>query len=60
MDDLYETHFDAKGVFPYAFIRRVSEGGYSFSQDYVYNQARGEVTTQKKVTHKVPNVCRTC
>ncbi len=54
VDDLYETHFDAKGVFPYAFIRRVSEGGYSFSQDYVYNQARGEVTTQKKVTHKVP------
>jgi hypothetical protein len=37
-----------KGVFPYAFIRRVSEGGYNFSQDYVYNQQRGEVTTQKK------------
>jgi hypothetical protein len=54
VDDLYETHFDAQGVFPYAFIRRVSEGGYNFSQDYVYNQHKGEVTTQKKETHKVP------
>ncbi len=54
VDDHYETHFDAKGVFPYAFIRRVSEGGYKFSQDYVYNQIKGEVTTQKKQTHKVP------
>jgi len=54
VDDLYETHFDAQGVFPYAFVRRVSEGGYNFSQDYLYNQNRGEVTTQKKVTHKVP------
>lgn len=54
VDDYYETHFDAKGVFPYAFIRRVSEGGYNFSQDYLYNQHKGEVTTQKKQTHKVP------
>jgi hypothetical protein len=22
VDDRYETHFDAQGVFPYAFIRR--------------------------------------
>lgn len=54
VDDLYETHFDAQGVFPYAFVRRVSEGGYKFSQDYLYNQQRGEVTTQKQATHKVP------
>lgn len=54
VDDYYETHFDAKGVFPYAFIRRVSEGGFEFSQDYLYNQHKGEVTTQKKETHKVP------
>jgi hypothetical protein len=54
VDDYYETHFDARGVFPYAFIRRVSEGGYEFSQDYLYNQHKGEVTTQKKQTHKVP------
>lgn len=54
VDDHYESYFDAQGVFPWAFIRRVNEGGYKFSQDYVYNQHRGEVTTQKKVTHKVP------
>ena len=54
VDDHYESYFDAQGVFPWAFIRRVNEGGYTFSQDYVYNQLKGEVTTQKKVTHKVP------
>lgn len=54
VDDHYESHFDAKGVFPYAFVRRVNEGGYKFSQDYLYNPFKGEVTTQKKVTHKVP------
>lgn len=54
VDDYYETHFDAKGMFPYAFIRRVSEGGYNFSQDYMYNPHKKEVTTQKKETHKVP------
>jgi hypothetical protein len=54
VDDHYETNFDAEGVFPYAFIRRVSEGGYNFSQDYLYNQHKGEVTTQAKKTYKVP------
>ena len=31
----------------------MSEGGYKFSQDYLYNQQRGEVTTQRQVTHLV-------
>ena len=48
VDDHYETNFDAKGVFPYVFMRRVSEGGYEFSQDYVYNQHQREVTTQEQ------------
>ena len=54
VDDHYETYFDREGVFPWAFIRRVSEGGYNFSQDYVYLQHRQQVNTQKKQTHAVP------
>jgi hypothetical protein len=54
VDDHYETYFDAEGVFPWIFVRRVNEGGYKFSQDYVYMQHKREVTTQKNQTHKVP------
>jgi len=54
VDDYYETYIDAEGVFPWAFVRRVNEGGYKFSQDYVYLQHRREVLTQKNETHKVP------
>ncbi len=54
VDDHYETFLDAQGVFPWVFVRRVNEGGYKFSQDYVYKQHRREVTTQREKTHKVP------
>ncbi len=54
VDDRYETYFDAQGVFPWMFIRRVSEGGYDFSQDYMYKQHRREVVTQEKKTYAVP------
>ena len=55
VDDRYESYFDAQGVFPWVFQRRVSEGGYEFSQDYVYHQHKRQVTTQEKETHKVPS-----
>ncbi|HMC98378.1 MAG TPA: DUF3108 domain-containing protein, partial [Flavobacteriales bacterium] len=42
------------GVFPWVFRRNVSEGGYDFTQDYVYNQHRHEVSTQEQKTYKVP------
>ncbi|MBS1581413.1 MAG: DUF3108 domain-containing protein [Bacteroidetes bacterium] len=54
VDDLYETYMDAEGVFPWVFIRRVEEGDYSFSQDYLYMQHRRQVTTQEKKTFDVP------
>lgn len=54
VDDRYETWFDKKGVFPWVFQRRVSEGGYEFSQDYLYMQHRRQVSTQKERTHDVP------
>lgn len=54
VDDKYQTYFDAKGVFPWIFIRNVSEGGYEFSQNYEYTQNRREVKTQEDKVYKVP------
>jgi hypothetical protein len=54
VNDHYETYFDRDGVFPWIFMRRVSEGGYEFSQDYAYLQNLHQVNTQKKQTHAVP------
>ncbi len=54
VDDRYDTWFDRDGVFPWIFKRSVSEGGYNFTQDYVYLQHMQVVTTQKQRTHAVP------
>ncbi|MBK8500035.1 MAG: DUF3108 domain-containing protein [Flavobacteriales bacterium] len=54
VEDRYESYFDAQGVFPWVFMRRVSEGGYDFSQDYMYHQHKREVVTQDKEAYKVP------
>ena len=54
VDDHYETFFDEEGVFPWVFTRRVDEGGYTFSQDYLYLQHRRKVTTQENKTFDVP------
>ena len=55
VDDHYESYIDQEGIFPWIFIRRVSEGGYEFSQDYVYHQHKRQVSTQRKQTHEVPS-----
>lgn len=52
--DRYETYFDQQGVFPYVFIRRVNEGGYTINQDYLFLQQRHKVNTQDKKTFDVP------
>jgi hypothetical protein len=54
VDDHLSSIFDAEGVFPWVFSRSVSEGGYEFTQDYLYHQHKGVVTTQRKRTHEVP------
>ena len=55
VDDRYESYFDQDGVFPWVFNRRVDEGGYHITQDYLYMQHRHEVTTQEKKTFTVPD-----
>jgi hypothetical protein len=54
VDDRLSTFIDAEGVFPWVFSRSVSEGGYEFTQDYVYHQQKRVVTTQREKTHAVP------
>lgn len=53
VEDRYETYLDHEGVFPWAFVRRVNEGGYTISQDYVFLQHRHTVTTQEKKSYPV-------
>lgn len=54
VEDRYETYMDREGVFPYLFVRRVNEGGYTINQDYTFMQRRGKVVTQEKKTFDVP------
>jgi hypothetical protein len=35
--DRYETYLDKDAMVPWLFVRRVDEGGFKFSQDYVFN-----------------------
>jgi hypothetical protein len=35
--DRYETYMDKDALVPWLFVRRVDEGGFKFSQDYIFN-----------------------
>ncbi|MBX3162885.1 MAG: DUF3108 domain-containing protein [Bacteroidetes bacterium] len=35
--DRYETYMDKNALLPWYFVRRVDEGGFKFSQDYLFN-----------------------
>ncbi|MEQ9062695.1 MAG: DUF3108 domain-containing protein [Vicingaceae bacterium] len=54
VDDHYETYIDKQGIFPWLFIRKVSEGGYNIEQTYKFFQNKNKVETQKGVKHDVP------
>lgn len=54
VDDRYETYIDKEGIFPWLFIRNVSEGGYEIKQTYKFFQNKQSVETQKGEKHKVP------
>ena len=53
VNDRYETYLDEDGVFPWVFIRRVNEGGYTINQDYLFKQNRHTVVTQDKKSYPV-------
>ncbi len=52
--DRYETYMDEKAVFPWLFVRRINEGGYSKEQDYKFFQNKGEVVNEDEETYQVP------
>ncbi|MBR9831975.1 DUF3108 domain-containing protein [bacterium] len=52
--DKYETYMDADGVFPWVFVRRINEGGYSKAQDYQFFQHKKMVRNQKAQEFNVP------
>ena len=46
--DRYETYIDHDGIVPMMFIRRVDEGGYKISQNYIYNHMNNVVNADGK------------
>ena len=52
--DRYESYIDTEGIFPWAFVRRVNEGGFEINQDYVFHQTRNIVDNGKGKQFDVP------
>jgi hypothetical protein len=46
--DRYETYIDQDGIEPVMFFRRVDEGGYKISQNYIYNHSNNMVQADGK------------
>ncbi|HNB81603.1 MAG TPA: DUF3108 domain-containing protein, partial [Chitinophagaceae bacterium] len=46
--DRYETYIDEEALVPHQFIRRVDEGGYRMSQDYLFNHPLRKVNDNGK------------
>lgn len=53
--DRYETVIDKESVFPWLFVRNISEGGYECHQTYKFYQHERKVETQKGKVHDVPS-----
>jgi hypothetical protein len=55
--DRYETYIDEKAIVPWLFVRRIQEGGYKCSQDYVFNQYAEKVDVgDKQIYDSGPNM----
>lgn len=52
--DRYETYMDKDALLPWLFVRRVNEGGYKFSQDYVFNHYTKKVDIGNNQNFDVP------
>ena len=55
VDDRYESFIDKEGLFPWEFVRRVHEGKYKKSQDYVFHQNRNAVDNGAGKTFQTPH-----
>lgn len=52
--DRYETFIDKDAMVPWMFVRRVDEGGYKFSQDYIFNHYTKKVDVGGGEKYDVP------
>ena len=52
--DRYETYMDKDALLPWLFVRRVDEGGFKFSQDYVFNHYTRKVDVGNNQKYDVP------
>lgn len=52
--DRYETYMDKDALLPWLFVRRVDEGGFKFSQDYVFNHYTRKVDIGNNEKYDVP------
>lgn len=53
--DRYETYMDKDAMLPWLFVRRVDEGGYKFSQDYVFNHYSKKVDIGNNQKYDIPS-----
>ena len=51
MRDRYETYIDDQAIVPWLFIRRIQEGSYSCSQDYIFNNYTEKVDVGDKTMY---------
>jgi|ERR1017187_5107895 hypothetical protein len=55
--DRYETYIDEQAIVPWLFVRRVSEGSYTCSQDYIFNHFNQKVNVgENKMYNIEPNM----
>jgi hypothetical protein len=55
--DRYETYIDEKALVPWLFVRRISEGGYQCSQDYIFNHFNQKVNVGDGTVYNIePNM----
>ncbi len=55
--DRYETYIDEQAIVPWLFVRRIQEGGYSCSQDYIFNHYSEKVDVgENKLYDSGPNM----
>ncbi|HRO74692.1 MAG TPA: DUF3108 domain-containing protein [Crocinitomicaceae bacterium] len=47
VNDVYQSYIDKKGAFPWEFDRDVYEGGHTIKQNYIFNQHKQQVQTEK-------------
>ncbi len=45
--DRYESYIDAQSMIPWAFVRRVNEGGYVKNQNVTFDQYKNTATSEK-------------